>query len=727
MLNSLGPDNSRGAMHAAAGNEEDLGLGLGEILSVIRRRQMVLLGIIIPALILATAALLIVTPRYSADTMILIEAQQRSITTFESVMGGLSGDAESVQSESYVLTSRALADRVIQKLGFDEDPEFNEALDPETGLRQPDAIAPELEYSAVVDAFLDRLKVLPQENSRVINVSFSSEDPQKAALAANALADEYILARLEAKYEGTQRASGWLSERVNELRQKVETAERQVEAARGDFGLLEGQGYTLAAQELGELNSQLIMAKTDRAEAEVQLQLVERLLSTSGGAATATDVLDSTLIQRLREQQSEVQRRVAELSSEYGDKHPKMIQLRAEAENLELRIEEEVRKIVVGLRNKASVARARESAVEERLTALKSQAANSNQNEIQLRALEREAEAGRSLLTTMLSRQKETISQEDIDFQQPDARVISPADIPIEPSFPQTGITLGLVFLASAIIGMMVILILELLDGGFRSSEQLERATGIPSLGFVPQTAIPEDFDNLPSYVAGHPNTAFAESVRTLNWTLGLTYPEGRPKRILVSSAVPEEGKTTIATCLATVQSAAGEKVLLIDGDTRRPSCNELLNLNRDPGLTDVLMGSTQLEDALQTCEWSGLTVLSAGHPSPNVSTLLASTKMEELLDALDKVYDLIIIDSPPILAAADARILAKHAHATFVVVRWAKTRRQTVRLALQQLDATGAPIAGTLLSAVDARKHAQYGYGDSGVYAGNLEKYYAA
>ena len=326
----------------------------------------------------------------------------------------------------------------------------------------------------------------------------------------------------------------------------------------------------------------------------------------------------------------------------------------------------------------------------------------------------------------MLSRQKETMSQEDIDFQQPDARVISPADIPIEPSFPQTGITLGLVFLASLIIGMMVILILELLDGGFRSSEQLERATGIPSLGFVPQTGVPKDFDSLPSYVAGHPNTAFAESIRTLNWTLGLAYPEGRPKRILVSSALPEEGKTTIATCLATVQSAAGEKVLLIDGDTRRPSCNEILAMDRDPGLTDVLMGTAQLEDALQTCEWSGLTVLAAGRPSPNISTLLASTKLEALLDVLDKEYDLIVIDSPPILAAADARILAKHDHATFVVVRWAKTRRQTVRLAVQQLDATGAPIAGTLLSAVDARKHAQYGYGDSGVYAGNLEKYYA-
>jgi capsular exopolysaccharide synthesis family protein len=713
-MNMLGP------------GEEELGLGLGEILSVISRRRNVLLWIIGPALVLATVALMIVTPRYSAETMILIETPQQSVATFDSVISGLSGDAESVKSESYVLTSRALADRVIQKLALDQDPEFNSALDPDTGKRKPDAIAPDLEYTGVVDAFLKRLSVLPQDKSRVITVSFSSESPQKAALGANALVEEYILARLEAKYEGTQRASGWLSERVNELREKVEVAEQRVEEARREFGLLEGQGYTLTAQELGELNSQLIIAKTDRAEAEVELQLVDRLLATSGGAATANDVLDSTLIQRLREQQSEVQRRVAELSSEYGDKHPKMIQLRAEAENLELRIEEEVRKIVAGLRNKASSAQARERAVEERLRSLKNRAADSNQNEIQLRALEREADAGRSLLTTMLARQKETISQEDIDFQQPDARIISPADTPIEPSFPQTGITLGLVFLAATIIGMMVILILELLDGGFRSSEQLERVTGIPSLGFIPKAGLPKEFDSLPSYVASHPNTAFAESIRTLNWTLGLAYSEGRPQRILVSSAVPEEGKTTIATCLASVQSSAGERVLLIDADTRRPSCNGLLNLNRDPGLTDVLMGNAQLDDALQTCEWSGLTLLPAGRPTPNISNLLASSKLEALLDVLDREYDLIVIDSPPILAAADARILAKHAHAAFVVVRWAKTRRQTVRLAVQQLDATGVPIAGTLLSAVDARKHAQYGYGDSGVYAGNLEKYYA-
>lgn len=714
-------------MQGHATDEISAEVGLGEILSVINRRRSILIGIVASSLLLAVMALWFITPRYSAETMILIEAQQKTFASFESAVAGLSGDEESIQSEAYVLSSRALADRVIQKLGLDADPEFNGALDPETGQRLADAPSPSLEYSAVVDRFMDRLTVLPKETSRVISVSFSSIDAEKAASVANTLADEYILSRLEAKYEGTQRATGWLSARVEELRQKVAQAESSVEAARREFGLLQGEGYTLTAQELAELNSQLILAKAERAEAEARLQMVEKLLKTSGGATTASEVLDSPLIQRLREQQAEVQRRVAELSSEYGDRHPRMIQLRAEAENLEARIDDEVRKIVAGLRNRANVARARESAIDQSLANLKERAAESNQNEVELRALEREADASRSLLATMLARQKETMSQEDLDFQQPDARIISPADVPVEPSFPQKSVTIGLVLLASIIVGMLVILIMELLDGGFRSSEQVEQATGIPALGFVPRTALPEEFESLPSYIAGHPNTAFAESIRTLNWTLGLSYADGRPKRLLIASAVPEEGKTTVASCLATAQSLAGERVLLIEGDTRRPSCHLVLKTRRDPGLTDVLTGAASLEEALQTCEWSGMSLLPAGSPSPNVANLLASEKMSALLNTLDRQFDLIVIDSPPVLVSADARILATHAGATIVVVKWARTRRQTVRHAVQQLLGAGADVAGALLSAVDAKKHAQYGYGDSGVYAGNLEKYYAS
>ncbi len=703
----------------ASGPED---VGLAEIFSVLRRRLWVIAAVVLPALLLAGAALALITPRYTAEVMLMIEAEDsKNIVSLESVVAGLSGDAESVQSEAYVLNSRALADRVIQEMGLDKDPEFNAALeDPEVDATSATS------YSKVIDKFQSRLEVLPLDNSRVIALRFSSEDAEKSAAVINGLADQYLQSRMETKFELTRRANTWLGQRIEQLRGKVADAEAKVEQARGDLGLLEGDGVTLNTQELVGLNTQLIMSRTQRAEAQARLQEVERLLRTQGGATAASEVLDSPLIQRLREQQAEVERRVAELSSELGPKHPRMIQLRAESTDLNRRIDSEISKIVSGLRNQLNVARARENSFQQSLDQVKGRVATANQNDISLRALEREAEANRILLDTLLARQKETMSQEDLNFQQPDANIFSRADVPAEPAFPKPALVLGLAILASLIIGLVLILILELLDGGFRSGEQFEAGTGVPSIGFVPFTKKPDDYSSLPGFVAGRPASAFGESMRTLNWSLKLAYPDAPPQVVLITSSLPSEGKTTIASCLATSQSKAGQKVVLVDADIRRPGCHSLAGVDKEPGLTNLLAGDISLEQALVRSEWSGLQVIPAGTPSPHAPNLLGSNKMSDLLKALSERFDLVVIDSPPMLAAADARILSRIADATVLVVRWGKTRRQVVQLATRQLEAAGANLAGGLLSMVDVKRNSKYSYGDSDAYSGELEKYYA-
>jgi len=502
--------------------------------------------------------------------------------------------------------------------------------------------------------------------------------------------------------------------------------ERQVETARERLGLLGGDGITLASRELIELNTQLVLARSERAEAEARLSQIEELSPERDNNDSLNEVLNSSLIQRLREQESQLERKVAELSSEYGDRHPKMIQLRAEAQDLKARINREIGRIVAGLRSHVAVVRAREESLQKSLNGMKKQVAVANQTEIELRALEREAEASRSLLATMLARQKETLSQDDADFQQTNIRIISPADIPLQPSFPRTGVILGLVFIAAIIFGLIIILIMELLDDGFRSGDELERATGVPSLGFVPSVRTPESLQTLPKYLSDKPNTAFSEAIRTLNWSIGLAFPAPAPKSVLVTSSLPGEGKTTIASCLAASQVAVGRRTLLIDADTRRPSCHELFGISRQPGLVDFLTGSASLNDVLIQNEQSDLFILPAGTPSPNVANLFESEKMDKLLETLDKQFDFIVIDSPPVMAMTDARILCQKTDATVVVVHWAKTRRAIVRNTLMQLRGARARLAGSLLSMVDVKKHAQYGYGDSGAYTGDLEKYYA-
>jgi succinoglycan biosynthesis transport protein ExoP len=697
-------------------------VGLAEIFSALRRRAWILAAVVVPVMAIVALALTMLTPHYTAEVLIMIEADGTSnIVSLDSVVTGLSGDSESVQSEAYVLNSRALADRVVQKLELANDRELTAELTPQAGSERS-AVA----YSQLIETFLDRLTVLPLEDSRVISVKFWSEDPAKAATIANTLAEEYLQSRLENKYELTQRASAWLNRRIDELRGEVAQAEAAVERARGQFGLLQGDGLTLATQELVEVNTQLVLARTQRAEAEARLQEVNRLLRTASGATATTEVLGSNLIQRLREQQAEVQRRVAELSSELGDKHPRMIQLRAEADDLNARIDGEISKIVSGLRNQVNVARARETALQKRLDKLKDRAAAANQSDIQVRALEREAEANRSLLNNLLARQKETLSQEELGFQQPDASIFSPAGVPAEPSFPKPALMLGLGFIGSLVIALLLILIAELLDSGFRSGEQFEQATGVPSIGFVPLTKRPADYRTMAGYAAGRPSSAFSEAVRTLNWSLTLAFPDSPPRVVLITSALPGEGKTTIASTLATIQCNAGQTVALIDADIRRPGCHEILGVDREPGLTNLLAGELSLNEALVSSEWSQLKVIPAGTRSAHASNLLGSKKMAELIGELANRFDMVVIDSPPLLAAADARILSRVADATVLIVRWGKTRRQVVKLATRQLETAGARLAGGLLSMVDVRRNAKYSYGDSDAYSGDLEKYYA-
>ncbi len=699
-------------------------LSLDELVRIVARRKRVLAGIVAGAMLLAGLVMLVMTPLYTAETLVLIDPQDTQAISVESVVGGLSADQEAVKSEAYVLSSRALAARVVARLGLDEDSEFN-----------PDAESPGVVAGGdaesrvpgkVIDRVVRRLDVTPREQSRVISVAFSASDPERAALIANAFVDEYLQSRLEAKFQSSKRANVWLNARVAELQDQVEAAEVQVESLRKQFGLeASGQG-TLSSQEMVEINTQLVMARSSRAEAEVRLRRVESLLRSPDGAASASEVLDSPLIQRLREQEAEVQRRVAELSSELGERHPQMIKLRAEAEDLRASIRSEVRKIVAGLRNEVSVARAREGSLQQSLSASREQVALDNEDEIRLRAAEREAESSRSLLATLLSRQKATMSQQDIESQAADARVVAAADPPVKPSNPNVPVVLGLTLLASTLLGLLAILVLEMLDSGFRSGEQIEQQTGAASLGFIPMAPRSAPDQRLVDFLTARPKSAYSESIRTLAWSIGLGSRDRPPKTVLITSTQPGEGKTSVASSLAWVQSRSDQRVVIIDADLRQPAVHDAFFVQKEPGLVDVLVGRLNVDEVLQRPNEEGPFILPAGTAMPNIPGMLGSRRMDELLADLRSRFDLIILDSPPVLAAADARILAQKADATVMVVQWAKTRRESVRLALRQLTGTaGVRLAGVLLSQVDARKHAQYSYGDSGAYAGPLGKYY--
>lgn len=727
---------------------------LRELFRKVWRRKGTLVGVTLIGTIIAMLVVNQMTPRYSASATVMVDPRESRVVDVEAVISGLPADQETIESEIQVLTSRGLAERVAQKLRLFNDPEFNSRLRPVSkwatwkgylspGRYIPDDVkelfssgekppplseeqALEIERVAIISGLLGAISVERVGRSRVIGIYATSQNPATAAKIANTLADLYIVEQLEAKFEATRRATEWLNERLTGLRASVQNSEQAVERYRRTSGLVEGRGVTLTSQQASELNSELIVARSKRAEAAARLQQVERLLRSSDSLDSVAEVLNSPLIQQLKGQEAEIQRKAAELSQEFGEKHPKMINIRAEVVDVRRKIGAEVKKIVQGLRNEVAVARARENEMQTSMRSIEAKVAGLNQRQVQLRALEREAKANRALYETFLSRFKETNEQQE--FQRPDARIISSADIPGSPSAPKKNALIAIAFVLSAAAGLALVFVLESLDKGFRSMDDIEGTTGVAALGLVPVlSGLALKGKEPQEHILERPNSAFAESVRALHASILLSNVDSPPKTVLLTSSLPSEGKTSLSLSLARLVARTGNKrVVIIDCDLRRPLVHRHLKMDIGPGLVQLLADEVSMEDVLRRDEPSGAYVLTAGGTPANPTDIITSEHFARLLNNLKSAFDLIVIDSSPVLAVSDSRILSRMVDKTIFVVRWAETRREVVRLGLKQILEAGGDLAGVVLSMVNVKKHSRYGYGDSGYYYGRYRKYYS-
>jgi capsular exopolysaccharide synthesis family protein len=509
------------------------------------------------------------------------------------------------------------------------------------------------------------------------------------------------------------------------LRQSVEESEKAVEHFREKHGLLQGEQYTLLAEEISDLNALLTEARIERTQAQADASQARRLSSSVAGFGSADQVLGSDLIQALREQEAELGRKEAELSQEYGPRHPIMINVRAEQERLQQKVEAEVSKIYANLKNKLEVAQRREGAISKDLQKLKDQSAEANSAMIGLRMLEREAEANRVMLDKFQTSFMETSAQEHMESLIPIARIISPAAIPQTHSFPKRKLFVAGGFISSVLISLVLVFVFEQLDPSFRGAEQVERALRVPVLASVPMVPGFLAKGGSSNYILKNPSSAFAESIRTIYIRIMLTSSDPPPRTIMLVSSETEEGKSAIALSLAQVRQNAGQNVVIVDTDFRRSTIAGNLGLQEEPGLMDFLAGKTDLESVLQIEPESGLHVIAAGNYVAAGSDLLASENMELLLDRLRESYDLVILDAAPILTLSDPRVLSRMADKTILVVRWGKTPRKVVNHTVNALTDAGGQIAGIALSRVNPKKYAGYGYGDSSHYYGKATKYY--
>jgi exopolysaccharide transport family protein len=729
-------------------------IGLPELLRIVMRRKRVILTTMLIMMALSGFMISQLTPKYSATTAVMIPAREVQVVDVEAVLSGILGDLAAIESEIQIIRSRDMAARVIRALNIDEDPEFNRALQSPslplmelmTPLREAladirsviwgvpkesEATDPggansvDAEFTRVVDSFLDNLVAVQPGRSRVINVSFQSKNPETAANVVNKLAELYINSQREAKFEATAKANSWLSERLIELHDQVLESERLAEDFRQQSGLIQGRDATLMMQEISDLNGELLRVRTKRMESEARIKLAEKALGSEDGIESVSEVLDSSLIQSLREEEVRLYQRAAELAQRYGERHPAMIKIRAETEDLRKKIRVEIQKIIQAVRNEVEIVRTREGMLRQNLENLKTKVGELNQANVQLRALEREAEANRALYETFLARSKETSNQADI--QDADAQIISLASIPVTPTHPQSVLLLVVSFVGSGFCGLLLAFTREHLSTGIHSLEDIDKHLDAAPLGLIPMTKKSSRTVTTPdAEVIEKPASAFTESIRNLIANLGLAnFRKRAPEVILITSALPKEGKTTVALAIARLLAESGYRVVLVDGDLRRPAAHKSLGFSLIPGLAEFIKGEAALQDVMRSDPGSSLTLIPAGSVSSESSALLHAERLKSLLTTLVTNHDIVLIDSAPVFAVADTRMYSSLADKTVVLVRWGKTRRSNVQHVLRRLQPAGGPIAGVALTMVDIKLHAQYGDGDSAYYFGELSKYY--
>lgn len=679
----------------------------------ITRHYWIVLAAAAAAFVIAMAAVGTLTPLYTATAEILIGAPVNDAGNTLAPGERQSVDSEAVQSQARIVTSRTIARRVVEKLALDQDPDFNPYLREDKGFldtifgrnaSEDKPQAPREEQVALTtDVLLSKVSAGPTDRSHVLNVQTEVEDARLAARITNAFAELYIEQMLVRQTTMAQQANTWLEGQIDDLRRQVDADERAVEEYRRKHGLYEANASTVSDQQLAELNTQLVLAESEKAQAEARLSQAEEVLNSGGELDSIPEVVNSPLIQALEEKQAEIARQAAELSSVYGPMHPRITNIQAQQEDTKRKIDAEVRKIVSSVRNSALTAQARYNAINARLDAAKSEVSESNVDSVELRQLQREADASRTLFENFLERYKRNSAQEE--FKQASAWIISPATTPVRPSFPPKKPILAGTTLMGLLLGTLLVLFMESLDRTFRTSDDVVKTTGLPNLALVPTFRKSELAGNR----AYDPSSPFSESIYKLHTRIMFSQPGDPPKVTMFTSAVPDEGKSRISVSLARQLAYAGRRVIIVDGDLRRPSVHRLLGTKNGPGLVDLLNGTSTPDEAVYRDEASGVHAIFAGR-SPNGENMLPDVqRLRMLLASLSKHYDTVILDAPPVLVGAEVIHYAQMTDATVFVVRWGKTPKDVVLDGLRQFAGTQAQIAGIALAQVNPKLYKRY------------------
>ena len=703
---------------------------LRDYLRVILKRRWMIATVFLVLVTTVTISNLNMDPVYRATTQILIDKENPNVVNIEEVVGINAADRDYYQTQYEILKSKSLALKVIKDLDLKNSPEFApkdggfslmgtisssmkyvlEWIKGITSSAENPAdknFNPDHEYNEIIEAYLGRLNVSPIRNSRLVDVSFEGGDPEIVARIANTHAKLYTQSGLERKYSASEDAIAWLNLRIKEEAKILKEKETDIQKFREKEGLAavdfeDRQGIII--QSLNDLNAALIQATTERLKKENLFSELTRLSQQPEMVESMPAIASNQVIQELKSQYVELTGEYYNLSNKYGKEHPKMVRLSAAMKGIKEKIAQEVKKTLQSVEAEYRLALAEEKSIRQAMEEKKREALALNAKQIEYNSLKRDMETSRSLYESLLKRAKEAGLTEGLKAT--NIVVVDPARIPDHPVKPKKARNILLAIIVGLTLGVGLAFFFEYLDNTINTPDELERYFKVPFLGVV--SKFKADAPGEEIIVHSNPKSNVAEGFRTIRTNLLFSSPDVEKKHILITSPLPRDGKTLQAANIAVSFAQMGKKVLLIDADMRKPRIHEIFNLERSPGLSEYLAGK---ESGPQSTGITGLEVFTSGRTSPNPAELLGSKRMKELLGsgrARDD-FDMVIIDSPPVLSVADAAILSVVSDGVVMIVNAGSTPRPAIQRAIQQLSDVEAKLIGCVLNNMDFKKESYY------------------
>ncbi|HEY5278444.1 MAG TPA: AAA family ATPase [Pseudolabrys sp.] len=722
------------------------GITIAGIVTILRRRLTIVAAVSAIIVALTLVFILVVRPSYTGTATVLIDPHRSDVINLNenaAAVRNSTTDEAAIQSQVLLMQSAEVLRRVVRELNLTGDPDFSPQasfLGPlkklfSSGHKPAGLSAQDIAVLNSIDILQKRLKVTRQQNSYLVDINVRSHDPNKAAVVANAVADAYLAELVKAKSDSVKVAAGWMDEQLAQIKSRVHDADKGVEDYRAQHQLVMTQGVTVNDQQIADLNTQLIQARAEAAQAKAKYEQVAQIAKDHVDAGSLPEALTSETIARLRGQYADLTKNVADLSSHFGPRHPMLVAARAQLRDTQKLIDAEVHRILQSRHQNFDVAVAREASLEKSLNGLQDVSTDSGRAQVHLRELQREADANRTLYESFLGNYKQAAARETLKL--PEARMVAKSDVPMHASFPRPLLFLALAFPLGLVLGAILAIGVDHFDRRVKSLNQLAVITGLPALASMPIVGLrelsriakrgrealaqhnPASAGLLPiplqpplmHYIAEEPNSVFAEAVRAVRLSVQRAGRIRPVQSVMVTSSIDGEGKTTLAANLALSYAMLGARTLLVEGDLRNPEMTRSLCPRAKMGILDVALGRASLRQAILTDPTISFSVLPApvSEHSSLANEFVFSNALGVILTELRRHYDIIVIDAPPLIPLVDSAALGEYADGIVMTVGWDRTREDVIDRALGQLSSLHDRLLGTVLTRADLKRMRHY------------------